>query len=143
MKIRTRPTTVVALLLIGIAFAALLVMGLEQGSMYYLEVREFAAAKSGANENDLAGEKIRLHGAVVAKSIRYSADHRRLTFALRDTRGPQEVSVGYLGTPPDLFGRSGVTIVAEGIWDPRRDIFEADKLLVKCPSKYRPKEGRP
>ena len=138
MTIRTRPATVVALGLIVAAFAALLVVGLGKGSMYYLEVSEFTMKKS-----DLAGKRIRLHGDVVRKTIHYSADRQRLAFDLAGNRGGQRVPVLYHGAPPDLFARAGVSIVAQGAWDARRKIFAADRLLVKCPSKYQRREGRP
>lgn len=121
------------LLIIG-AFAYLITTGLKEGGMYYLEVSEFTE-----RINTVAGEKIRVNGAVVTDSIHYDTAKREFTFTLKDAEGPQKLNVIYHGAPPDLVDQEGVTIVAEGIYDPDRKLFVSSNLLVKCPSKYEKK----
>ena len=126
--------TIFAGLLIIVAFTYLITIGLKEGSMYYLEVSEFAERM-----DTVAGEKIRINGAVVADSIHYDIATREMTFTLKDAEGPQKLDVIYHGAPPDLVDREGVTIVAEGIYSPEKKLFISSNLLVKCPSKYEKK----
>jgi len=121
-------------LLIVAAFSYLITMGLKEGSMYYLEVSEFAE-----RVDSIADEKVRINGAVVADSIHYDTAKGVLTFILKDTEGPQKLEVIYRGAPPDLVDQEGVTIVAEGTYNPARKLFVSSNLLVKCPSKYEKK----
>ena len=126
--------TIFAGLLIIVAFTYLITIGLKEGSMYYLEVSEFAERM-----DTVVGEKIRINGAVVADSIHYDIATREMTFTLKDTEGPQKLDVIYHGAPPDLVDQEGVTIVAEGIYSPEKKLFVSSNLLVKCPSKYEKK----
>ena len=121
-------------LLIVAAFSYLITIGLKEGSMYYLEVSEFAERM-----DTVVGEKIRINGAVVPDSIHYDIAKREMTFTLKDAEGPQKIDVIYHGAPPDLVDKEGVTIVAEGIYSPEKKLFVSSNLLVKCPSKYEKK----
>jgi cytochrome c-type biogenesis protein CcmE len=126
--------TIFAVLLIVAAFSYLITIGIREGSMYYLEVSEFVERM-----DTVAGEKVRVNGAVVTDSIHYDVSKREFTFTLKDAEGPQKLDVIYHGAPPDLVDRDGVTIVAEGIYSPERKLFVSSNLLVKCPSKYEKK----
>ena len=121
-------------LLIVAAFSYLITIGLREGSMYYLEVSEFAERME-----TIVGDKVRVNGAVVIDSIHYDTAKRELTFILKDAEGPQKLNVIYHGVPPDLVDREGVTIVAEGVYSPEKKLFVSSNLLVKCPSKYEKK----
>jgi cytochrome c-type biogenesis protein CcmE len=123
-----------AVLLIVAAFSYLITVGLKEGSMYYLEVSEFTE-----KIDSVAGEKIRVNGAVIPDSINYDTSKGELSFTLKDTEGPQKLNVIYRGAPPDLVDREGVTIVAEGIYNSSMKLFYSTNLLVKCPSKYEKK----
>jgi cytochrome c-type biogenesis protein CcmE len=121
-------------LLIVAAFSYLITIGLKEGSMYYLEVSEFTERM-----DSVVGEKVRVNGAVVADSIHYDTAKREFTFTLKDAEGPQKLDVIYHGAPPDLVDQEGVTIVAEGKYNPEKKLFISSNLLVKCPSKYEKK----
>ncbi len=121
-------------LLIIAAFSYLITVGLKEGSMYYLEVSEFTERM-----DSVAGEKIRINGAVILDTIHYDTTKGLLTFTLKDIEGPQKLNVLYRGAPPDLVDREGVTIVAEGTYNPMKKLFVSSNLLVKCPSKYEKK----
>lgn len=123
-------------LLIVASFSYLINIGLKEGSMYYLEVSEFTKRMDA-----VAGEKIRINGAVVADTIHYDMTKGELTFTMKDTAGPQKLNVIYRGSPPDLVDRDGVTIVAEGTYNPAAKLFFSSNLLVKCPSKYEKQDG--
>ncbi|GAB4387641.1 MAG: cytochrome c maturation protein CcmE [Thermodesulfovibrionales bacterium] len=118
------------------AFAYLVTLGMREGGMYYLEVSEFVS-KAG----ELDGRKVRVNGAVVRGSMDFDPATLRLSFALRDVKGQERINVLYRGAPPDLMEEEGVTLVAEGTYDPAARVFVSRKLLVKCPSKYEKKEA--
>lgn len=58
-----------------------------------------------------------------------------LHFTLTETEGSDTMKVRYQGVKPANF-EDAISIVAIGSYDPAGDEFAADKLLVKCPSKY-------
>ncbi|NJO83827.1 MAG: cytochrome c maturation protein CcmE [Blastochloris sp.] len=62
----------------------------------------------------------------------------RWTFLLQDEDGDQ-VKVVYDDARPANFEQA-VSIVAIGHYDEAQDVFVADDLLVKCPSKYQEQE---
>ncbi len=61
-------------------------------------------------------------------------DQGRWTFLLQDEMG-QQVKVVSAEPRPANFEQA-VSIVAIGQYDPTAEVFMADSLLVKCPSKY-------
>ncbi len=76
-------------------------------------------------------------GAIVADSVEWSTRDLHLTFAIEDETGTLPVS--YHGPQPDMLV-DAVEAVAIGKYDPAAGAFEAEELLMKCPSKYEEKE---
>ncbi len=113
------------------AFSYLLFIGMQEGSMYYLEVSEYLGKM-----DELGKRKVRINGRVVKESLDYDSKELVLRFTLMDTKSNDKLRVLYHGTPPDLLNQDGVTAVAEGYYDRARNAFLARQLLVKCPSKY-------
>ncbi len=134
MKSRSR-IVVLAIFLIIASFIYLVFLGMKEGSMYYLEVSELFRRL-----DNLGQEKVRVNGEIVPNSVNFDLDTLRLDFFMKDIKGSQRLNVVYKGTPPDLLEQEGVTLVAEGSYNREKRIFEAKKLLVKCPSKYEKKE---
>ncbi|MEJ2183465.1 MAG: cytochrome c maturation protein CcmE [Nitrospirota bacterium] len=134
MRGKTKVLVVSVLLLAS--FGYLVFIGMREGSMFYLEVSEFRA-----QAEHLDGRKVRVNGEVVQGSVAYDPETLRLAFTLKDPKGPERLNVLYRGAPPDLMQKDGVTLVAEGAFDRKRDLFVSRRLLVKCPSKYEKKEG--
>ena len=62
---------------------------------------------------------------------------KNFVFGLVDESG-EKMEVHYHGTEPDQF-RSAHHIVAVGSY--KDGAFEADRLLIKCPSKYEKMKG--
>ena len=75
---------------------------------------------------------VQVMGGLDKASDRYDRDSQRLYFDLVDERGGR-MPVVYAGTRPGNFG-DAISIVAIGQYRDGR--IEAEKLLVKCPSKY-------
>jgi len=93
----------------------------------YVTVREAKASK----------RPVQVAGMAVKDTQRYDLKSNNLVFTLREDGG-DEMVVEYGGPRPGNF--DDVTkVVAIGKYEPKREVFEAKELLVKCPTKY---EGR-
>ena len=75
---------------------------------------------------------VQVMGALDKSSDRYDTQTQELSFALLDEHG-RSMPVAYHGIRPGNF-KDAISIVAIGRY--RNGRIEADKLLVKCPSKY-------
>ena len=79
-----------------------------------------------------AGGVVQVMGGLDKTSDRYDTATQRLSFDLMDDRGAR-MPVIYGGIKPANF-KDAISIVAIGRYRDGR--IEAEKLLVKCPSKY-------
>ena len=75
---------------------------------------------------------VQVMGALDKTSDRYDTSVQELSFDLVDEQG-RHLPVAYRGTRPANF-KDAISIVAIGRFQDGR--IQADKLLVKCPSKY-------
>lgn len=75
---------------------------------------------------------VQVMGALDKESDRYDTASQELSFDLLDASGGR-IRVSYNGTKPGNF-KDAVSIVAIGRYADGR--IRAEKLLVKCPSKY-------
>jgi cytochrome c-type biogenesis protein CcmE len=78
---------------------------------------------------------VQVAGALGAGSSRYDDVAQALHFTIVEEGTGETLSVRYEGLKPANF-EEAVSIVAIGRYDAAGDQFHADKLLVKCPSKY-------
>ncbi len=113
------------------SFVYLLFLGIKEGTMFYLEVSEFVQ-----QVDKIGDRKVRI------STLNFDPETHKLVFTLKDTKGPEILRVVYKGAPPDLMEEEGITLVAEGSYDKRQNVFVSKKLLVKCPSKYEKKEDK-
>ena len=130
---RKTKVIVISTLLVA-SFVYLVFLGMKEGTMFYLEVSEFVE-----QAEQIGDRKVRINGAIVKDSLNFDPKNLKLVFKLKDTKGPELINVVYRGAPPDLIEEDGVTLVAEGSYDRKQNIFVSKKLLVKCPSKYEKK----
>jgi len=79
----------------------------------------------------------RVTGAIVANSVTWDTRELHLAFEIQDETGILPIS--YHGPQPDMLV-DAVEAVAVGKYDPATQVFEAEELLMKCPSKYEEKE---
>ena len=75
---------------------------------------------------------VRVSGNVVAGSIAWSPRDLLLEFEIADTSGRMPAT--YHGSRPDMF-RDDAEVVLEGKYT-AEGRFQAQKMLLKCPSKY-------
>lgn len=78
------------------------------------------------------GDMVQVKGILAANAAAPVQDGSDFVFTIEDEKGG-EMLVRYHGTEPDQF-KDAVHIVAIGRYQEKA--FEADKLLIKCPSKY-------
>ena len=78
---------------------------------------------------------VQVAGALQAGSSGYDEAEQALHFTLVEEATAATLPVRYEGLKPANF-EEAVSIVAIGRYDAGGDVFHADKLLVKCPSKY-------
>jgi cytochrome c-type biogenesis protein CcmE len=79
----------------------------------------------------------RVAGEIVPDSVAWSTQDLHLTFEIQDETGILPIS--YHGPQPDMLV-DAVEAVAIGKYDRETQVFEAEELLMKCPSKYEEKE---
>lgn len=109
--------------------------GLDEGSVYFLNVREALAVPP-----DKLGQA-RLFGTVAEGGIDKPASGLGVSFTLMDKDDSSKtLKVEYKGVVPDTF-KPGVEVIVEGSMNPSAKAFGASTLMTKCPSKYQ-KENR-
>ncbi len=118
--------TISFILLVG-GIISLLILNLKGTNVYFLTVSE------ACSKEIKKGTRLRIFGQV--KEIEKNID--TIKFKLVDKKIPKSwIWVKYNGFVPDTF-RIGADVIIEGSF--RDHIFFAQKLMTKCPSKYRSK----
>ncbi len=79
-----------------------------------------------------ASGMVQVNGVLADRNYVLKKNEQYLEFKLRDSRG-EVMDVEYRGVVPGNFDQA-TSIVAIGRY--ANDRFQADQLLVKCPSKY-------
>lgn len=105
---------------------------------YYLEVDEFL---SDAEYQD--GQVLRVSGKLSPDSFYREGDGTQAYFRLvdkADNGSGSTLPAAYDGVMPDLFFNPHSEIILEGSYG-SAGVFQADQILVKCPSKYQSLEG--
>ena len=79
------------------------------------------------------GGTVQIIGKLVSGTDYYDSQTQKLVFNLIDDQGQGQMKILYNGVKPGNFDQA-TEIVAIGQY--QNGAFEADQLLVKCPSKY-------
>ncbi len=87
----------------------------------------------------LKNDRLRLKGTIKPGSVKQSKDKINLWFEVTD--GKNSVPVHYRGAVPDAF-QEGLQVVVDGRMGDK-GTFQANELIVKCPSKYESKNSGP
>jgi len=110
-----------------IAISYLIFAGIQKTALYYLTVSELRDGEASTY-----GELVRVNGRVLDGSIQWSSKEGTLHFIITD--GENKLPIIHKGIAPDTF-KDGAEVVIEGRYTPE-NIFKADKIMAKCPSKY-------
>ncbi len=95
------------------------------------------------------GGLIRVRGIIQEGSVKYDEKNLETEFVLREEntslKSQAVLRVFYRGIRPANF-EPGKDLVVQGTYDAARELFLANQLMFKCPSKYESKKqgaGRP
>ena len=125
---------VVGGIVVAMAIGYLAYSGIQKAALYYLTVSELK--ERGPSQT--SGEMVRVNGIVLDESFAYDYEGENLHFTITD--GKNKLPIIYQGVSPDTFG-PGTEVVLEGRYQ-SEDIFEASKLMAKCPSKYEAQQDK-
>ncbi len=120
-------------LIVFLAIGYLGYMGFQGSATYY-----YTASEIIEQGNSIYGENVRVNGQIVPGSVEQESAGRILRFTIIDVDGEESIPVVYQGVVPDTF-KVGNEVVIEGQLN-SDGIFQANTILVKCPSKYVPEE---
>ena len=124
---------VVALAVAYMAYAAF------PSTLYFVTVSEFLGDAALRD-----GQTLRVAGALAPDSFARSSGSTQSQFMMGDKMadvpgiapGSPQLDAAYDGVLPDLFFNPHSEIILEGHYDTGEQVFVADNILVKCPSKY-------
>lgn len=122
---------IIAIAVIALAVSYLVYGGVRDTMVYYLTVKELKSRVPS-----VYGERVRVSGKVLPGSIKHGPDGS-LEFSIYDGGG--NINVAYSGIVPDIF-KDDVEAVVEGAYG-KDNVFSADVLLAKCPTKYESTEA--
>lgn len=122
-----KPKIIIGVVIIVGALAFLIFSGFEDNASYYLTVSELYA-----KDNITSQDGVRIHGYVDPETIIWNSNDIEVYFDLYEES--DTIKVFYKGVKPDQLA-DAQQVVAEGHL--RDDgVFEANKIMLKCPSKY-------
>ncbi len=114
----------------GIILAALITGAVYfKGSLISYISFQQAVASAGS------GSTVQILGAPIRDDTYYDQQANSLNFILREPKTGLTMPVVFKSPKPDNFDEA-LQVTAIGHYDPESKQFEADNLLVKCPSKY-------
>lgn len=136
----------IALVVIVGGIGALVYSSMESTVTYYMKPSEILA-KASADGAAVYGERVRVGGIVINKTVKGSAAEHKWEFMVTDGREDKilpvamskttpenRLTVKYNGIVPDTF-KEGVIAISDGILG-KDGVFVADTVMAKCPSKY-------
>lgn len=100
----------------------------QSATAYYLTVGELVAKGSSMYDKN-----VRVNGKLVPSSLQREQDGTTLHFSLTD--GQDAIMAVHQGIVPDLFFNEHSEILLEGTYS-SSEVFDAQSIIVKCPSKY-------
>ena len=118
-------------IVVAVVIGVLIATSFSGSTSEYLSVAEVKALGPDQARNS------RVAGEIVPDSVDWSTRDLHLTFAIEDGTG--NLAISYHGPQPDMLV-DAVEAVVVGKYDPGSEVFEAEELLMKCPSKYEEKE---
>jgi cytochrome c-type biogenesis protein CcmE len=118
-------------MVVAVVIGVLIATSFSGSTSEYLSVAEVKALGPDQTRNS------RVAGEIVPNSVTWSTRDLHLTFEIEDESG--NLAISYYGPQPDMLV-DAVEAVVVGKYNPEGEVFEAEDLLMKCPSKYEEKE---
>jgi cytochrome c-type biogenesis protein CcmE len=129
VTVSTRAKLIVALVVVVAIIGVLIQTAITKASTYYITVDELFAEGASAVDQQTA-----VSGDIVGSSVDWSPEKSLLKFTIKDSAGSRALPVVFHGDKPDDFANDWPVIVFGKLNN--QGVFVADKLLIKCPSKY-------
>lgn len=126
---------------VGLVILSFALISAGVGYMIYTSMSQGSALEYFKNVDEVmeepqkwVGQNVRLHGNVIAGTIQKKKDDGlNLRFAVYS--GKKWVEVKYQGLVPDTF-KDCAEVVVKGRLTPDGQLFNANNITAKCPSKY-------
>ncbi len=115
-------------LIIVVAIGYLMFTGFSNFSGYQVTVSDIVNGQEDYGEDFLM-----VPGQLVGGTTNFDGKNIKLTFTMTD--GSAELPVVYNDVKPDNF-EEATEVILEGYYDKAANVFRAEKLTTKCPSKY-------
>ena len=131
MKTRIIIKVLIGVIVIGGGIGYFMWQAMQSSWSYYYSVDDFAKQKSIAQSHSL-----RIAGRVKNGSIERDLTKMNLDFRLSGS--DTSVPISYKGVVPDNFAED-IEVVVQGRLD-TNGVFQADKLMTRCESKYDAKD---
>jgi cytochrome c-type biogenesis protein CcmE len=112
---------------VAVVIGVLIATSFSGSTSDYLTVAEVKALGPDQTRNT------RVSGEIVPDSVDWNTRELHLAFQIEDATG--QLAISYYGPQPDMLV-DAVEAVVVGKYDPTAQVFEAEELLMKCPSKY-------
>ena len=122
---------VVGGIFVAVVIGLLIATSFSGSTSDYLTIAEVKALGPDQSRNS------RVAGAIVPDSVQWQTRELLLTFVIEDETG--QLPIAYHGPQPDMLV-DAVEAVAIGKYDATAHVFDAEELLMKCPSKYEEKQ---
>lgn len=113
------------------AFGYLMFSGFNNGKAYYMTINEVTASEG---KGKIGKQTLKVSGKLVGESVKWEASKPELRFQIISEDKKETMSVVYKGVKPDNFN-DGIDVIVDGKYTVEQ-VFLADILLTKCPSKY-------
>ena len=129
---KTRFVIVIAVVVLALGY--MVYAAFPGNALFFMTVSEFMDKEEAQD-----GRIVRVSGKLVEGSFQRVSNTTLSRFRLIDKDAGTtavNLSATYTGVLPDLFFNPHTEIILQGSYGPGR-VFEADTILVKCPSKYR------
>lgn len=130
MTVSTRAKLIIAFVIVIAIIGVLIQTAIAKASTYYITVNELYSDPTSAMASETS-----VSGNIVGSSVDWDPETSTLKFSMKDANGARELPVVFHGDKPDDFTGDWPVIVF-GKLDANHS-FVANKLLVKCPSKYK------
>ena len=129
-----RTRLVILVLVVGLALGYMVYAAFPGNALYFMSVKEFMAKEEAQD-----GRIVRVSGKLVDGSFHREANSTNTSFRLIDEGAGlagENLLASYVGVLPDLFFNPHSEIILQGSYGTGQ-VFKADTIFVKCPSKFR------
>jgi cytochrome c-type biogenesis protein CcmE len=130
-----KKTHLAAILIIAVAIAVIISTA-GDASTYVTFEEAYSLAQDGSNEKIHVVGQLAKDRSGNVRGVNLSADKLSFSFTMVDEADQSQEVVYYEPMPIDFLKSEQVVVIGSY----QGDVFKADKILMKCPSKYQENE---